>query len=156
MPAVNLPLRDVHLPEAVGWWPPAFGWWLLAASIPLMIVLIYGAYRVLTRNTAIKTARKTLATIKQNRTQDTLARLRELSELIRRVAISMAPRSETASLTGPSWLAYLDRSIPGEPFTHGVGRYLSDAHYRREAPAGLDMDQLIALCEQWLKAQEKR
>lgn len=23
-------LRDLHLPEAPGWWPPAPGWWLLA------------------------------------------------------------------------------------------------------------------------------
>ncbi|MGH8222486.1 MAG: DUF4381 family protein, partial [Woeseiaceae bacterium] len=27
----QIPLRDLHLPEAVGWWPPAPGWWLLIA-----------------------------------------------------------------------------------------------------------------------------
>ena len=24
-----LPLRDLHLPDAIGWWPPAPGWWVL-------------------------------------------------------------------------------------------------------------------------------
>ena len=28
-----LPLRDLRLPEPVGWWPPAPGWWILAAIV---------------------------------------------------------------------------------------------------------------------------
>ena len=28
-------LRDIHLPEAVGWWPPAPGWWILALVLIL-------------------------------------------------------------------------------------------------------------------------
>ena len=27
----QIPLRDLHLPEAVGWWPLAPGWWVLIA-----------------------------------------------------------------------------------------------------------------------------
>ena len=32
----QLPLRDIHLPDAVAWWPPAFGWWIVAALVVLL------------------------------------------------------------------------------------------------------------------------
>ena len=64
MQPTQLPLKDIHLPEAIGWWPPAIGWWLLAVLIPLSIALLYWIYKRLTRKTAIKTAKKNLAAIK--------------------------------------------------------------------------------------------
>ncbi|HVS24646.1 MAG TPA: DUF4381 family protein, partial [Gammaproteobacteria bacterium] len=27
----QLPLRDIHLPGLISWWPPAPGWWIAAA-----------------------------------------------------------------------------------------------------------------------------
>ena len=38
--SATLPLRDVHLPAAPGWWPPAPGWWLLVASILAALLLL--------------------------------------------------------------------------------------------------------------------
>ena len=34
-----LPLRDLHLPEAIGWWPLAPGWWVLLAMLVGQVVL---------------------------------------------------------------------------------------------------------------------
>jgi uncharacterized protein DUF4381 len=31
-------LRDIHLPEPVGWWPPAPGWWIIALLLFLLIL----------------------------------------------------------------------------------------------------------------------
>ena len=153
MPTTQLPLKDIHLPEAIGWWPPAIGWWLLAIFIPLLIVFLYWFYKRLTRKTAIKTAKKTLAAIKGNQSLDNKQKLRELSMLIRRVAISVNPRTEAASLTGRQWLAFLDSSITGASFSEGCGRLLATAPYRNTPPSELEIDQLISLCEDWLKAQ---
>lgn len=152
----QLPLRDIHLPEEIGWWPPALGWWLAAVLIPLLIWLGIRLYKRLTRNTALKSARKILLDIKRDTTQDDFDKLCRLSVLLRRVAISLAPRLEVASLTGPAWLEYLDRSMQGNPFSQGVGKQLIESPYRNKEMLQLDLSALISLCEDWLKAQAKQ
>jgi hypothetical protein len=150
-----LDLKDIHEPEAIGWWPPAIGWWLLAITIPLLIVLLAWLYKRLTRKTAIKTASKILAQIKQDTEQDNHQKLSDLSVLIRRVAISVSPRDKAAGLTGRQWLAFLDTSVTGMPFSEGIGQLLADAPYRKTQLTELEISQLITLCEDWLKAQTK-
>lgn len=150
-----LDLKDIHEPEAIGWWPPAVGWWILAVLIPLLIIFLVWFYKRLTRKTALKTAHKILAKIKQDATRDNLHKLSDLSVLIRRVAISVSPRTKSAGLTGRQWLAFLDRSVKGLPFSEGIGQLLADAPYRKTPPTELEISQLIALCEDWLKAQAK-
>ncbi len=156
MQATSLPLKDIHTPEMIGWWPPALGWWLLAILIPVAIAFLIWLFKRLTRKTAIKTAKKFLNELKLDTTADNGKKLTELSMLVRRVAISTSPRTKVASLTGHSWLAFLDDSVKGSPFSEGVGRYLADAPYRQSPPDDLDISQLISLCENWLNAQNKQ
>jgi hypothetical protein len=155
MSTTKLHLKDIHLPEPIGWWPPAFGWWLLAILMPLLIVFLYCLYKRLTRKTAIKTAKNHLAAIKQNPALDNSKKLHELSMLIRRAAITVNPRTEVASLTGRQWLTFLDKSLTGAPFSEGCGQLLAEAPYRNTLPTDLEISQLIGLCENWLKAQTK-
>jgi len=150
-----LDLKDIHEPEAIGWWPPAIGWWLVAIAVPLLIILLVWLYKRLTRKTALKTAKKMLVRIKQDAAQDNLQKLGELSVLIRRVAISVSPRAKAAGLTGRQWLEFLDASVKGLPFSEGIGQLLADAPYRKTPPTELEVSQLIDLCEDWLKAQTK-
>jgi len=150
-----LDLKDIHEPEAIGWWPPAIGWWVLAVLIPLLIILLVWFYKRLTRKTALKTAKKMLAKIKQDAARDNLQKLGELSVLVRRVAISVSPRAKAAGLTGRQWLEFLDTSVKGTPFSEGIGQLLADAPYRKTPPTELEISQLIDLCEDWLKSQTK-
>jgi hypothetical protein len=150
-----LDLKDIHEPEAIGWWPPAIGWWVLAVSISLLIILLVWLYKRLTRKTALKTAQKILAQIKQDAARDNLQKLGELSVLVRRVAISVSPRAKAAGLTGRQWLEFLDTSVKGTPFSEGIGQLLADAPYRKTPPTELEISQLIDLCEDWLKSQTK-
>ena len=156
MDSNQLPLRDIHLPEAIGWWPPALGWWLVAVLIPLLIWLGVRLYKRITRNTALKSAKKILLEIKRDTMHDDFDKLCQLSVLIRRVAISVGPRSEAASLTGLAWLEYLDRSMQGRPFSQGIGKQLIESPYRNKETLQVDLPALITLCDNWLKAQAKR
>ncbi len=153
MQPTQLPLKDIHLPETISWWPPAIGWWLVAIIVPLVLFFLYWLYKRLTRKTAIKMAKKTLAIIKQYDVKENDKKLRELSILIRRVAISTSPRAETASLTGREWLAFLDQLVPGSHFSQGCGQLLAEAAYRKNTPTEPEISQLISLCEDWLNAQ---
>lgn len=150
----SLPLKDIHLPDAIDWWPPAPGWWLMALLLIVLAWLARHFYKRLTRKSAVKSAK---AALNQLRKQPIEPRqtLTELSALLRRTAISTGKRHEIAGLTGQAWLAYLDQSLPDAPFSQGVGRCLADAHYRPVPLGDIDFDALFALCERWLTQQGK-
>lgn len=164
MPAEPLPLKEFHTPDPIGWWPPAPGWWLALAAILLSGYGFYLLYRRFYRPDAVKTARKMLRALKHS-DRDNIAKLTELSVLMRRVAISLHPRHESArhesarhevaGLTGEDWLAFLNRSVQGAPFTAGIGRWLALGPYQREPLTDEQMAALVGLCEQWLSAQKK-
>lgn len=150
----QLPLRDVHIPEAISWWPLAIGWWITMLLIPMLLWISFLIYKRLTRKTAIKTAKKLLAELKQDKTQTDADKLVEISALIRRVAISVAPREECASLTGQAWLEYLDKSLKDKAFTQGVGQCFADVSYRKTPVENINISELINLTERWLKSQK--
>lgn len=153
MEAQQLPLKDIHIPETINWWPPAIGWWLLALLVILLIAGGFWLVKRLTRKTAIKTAKKLLLGIKQNTEIDNQQKLVELSKLIRRVAVTNLPRNKVAGLIGQDWLLFLDSSVKGSPFSDGIGRLLADAPYRNTSPSDDQISQLISLCQDWLNAQ---
>lgn len=150
-----LPLKDIHLPNSIGWWPPAPGWWLLPVILALLVLALRHVYCRLSRRTAIKRARSLLKTLRQ-KPVERLQILTELSALLRRAAISSDSRGAVAALRGQAWLEYLDKDLPDAPFSQGVGRCLADAHFRPTAPDDVELDDLFELCERWLKRRGKR
>ncbi len=154
MPTQQLQLRDIHLPESIGWWPPAMGWWILAFLLPLLGFLMFWLYKRISRKTAIKTAKKLLSKIKQDSSSNNMDKLIALSELLRRVAISIYPRKQVASLTGQAWLDFLDSSVIGAPYSKTPGTLLAHGHYQKSAPTDIEIMQLIKICENWLNSQK--
>lgn len=154
----QLPLRDIHLPHPVSWWPLAIGWWIVLVLSILVIGLCVWLYlrRQRRRLSACYMARVELAEVRKRYLQHDDFRLlaSDISILLRRLSISAYPREESASLTGERWLQHLDRPLPEKPFTSGAGRILIDAPYRREVRMD-EIDPLFKLCETWIDAIAK-
>lgn len=150
----TLPLREIHLPESVGWWPPAPGWWLL----PVLLLLGLGAAwfsRLLYRRrkySAINMAKKELAAIRSRYAADRDAGrcVRSVSGLLRRVSISVFPRAESAGLTGDDWVAFL-QSGSRQQASGNIGRLLLEAPYRRQV-AREEVESLMGFCSDWIES----
>lgn len=141
----QIPLRDLHLPDPVGWWPLAPGWWvLIALAVAGIGYLLYRQFLRWRHNRARRIALAELARVCRDYQHgaDALTLAKNLSELLRRSMLAYAPRSEVAGLTGESWLAWLDRGLEERPFTTGAGRRIETLPYQR--PESIDDDTDIA------------
>lgn len=139
-------LRDIHLPPAVSWWPPAPGWWVLVALLVAALGLAYLCYQHRLRT---RWRRSALAELNRLHNVQGGELVRQLSTLLRRVAISRFPRDEVAALTGARWLAFLDRTLgDGTPFQSGVGAVLGSGPYARNVE--VETAALLAVCRRWI------
>ncbi|HSC16611.1 MAG TPA: DUF4381 domain-containing protein [Gammaproteobacteria bacterium] len=153
----QLPLRDIHLPAPIGWWPPALGWWLLAA-LALAGIAVYAAhyYRARHKRAALKAMTRVRAALEQG--AEPVACLQFLSTTLRRFAMTSGARAadapDVAGLIGERWLRYLDGRWDRTDFHAGLGKRLLAAPYARpnsiERATALE---LTALCAAWLAAQ---
>lgn len=147
--AIELDLRDIHLPGEPGFWPPAPGWWLLAAllaaGLALLVTRAWHHWRRLRRRHYVLAQ---LERLRGMRCGPELAAA--LSSLLKRVALARFPRTDVAALSGSEWLAFLDRTGGAGRFRQGAGAVLADGPY---APSvDCDADALLALAREWIKA----
>ncbi len=153
----ELPLRDIHLPGDVGWWPPAVGWWILAAVAVGM--LAFAAYRHARRyreRAAVKAIRRVLTRLEAG--ESPAACVQQISAVLRRFVMSVhAPDERVAGLTGSRWLEYLDSRWDRTAFSAGPGRELIVAPYAPpERVSTESVRTLAALCLDWVGAQRRR
>ncbi len=133
MDPTELPLRDLHLPEPIGWWPLAPGWWFL---IVLALVglgwLLLLAWRTRQFNAPRRYAIHELTNVEADYVahRNPVMLGKQLSELLRRGMLAYAPRHEVAGLTGESWLAWLDKGLPVPYFHTEGGKSLLQLPYR--------------------------
>ena len=156
-----IPLRGLHLPEPVGWWPLAPGWWVLIAMLVVAAGLLVRAW--LRRRAHSAARRKALRQLEESRSAyahhgNPIALGAEVSELLRRTMLAYAPRSEVAGLTGDEWLAWLDRDLDEPRFREGAGRALLELPYRNpETLAGdVDIDGMLAAVRERLRTPPGR
>lgn len=125
-PGASLPLRDIHLPLAPGWWPPAPGWWLLGG---LLLVALAAAGVMAWRRVRRRRALLRMFDQRVDAAADPASRVAAISELLRRAARERDPAA--AALQGEDWLAFLDRDAATPAFAGPAGRLLLEGGYRR-------------------------
>ncbi|HTF95237.1 MAG TPA: DUF4381 domain-containing protein [Cellvibrio sp.] len=149
-------LADIHLPDAVSWWPLAPGWWALLALL-VVAVIAFAVWRYKNRQNSYRLlAQQQLDIIYKNYqgTGNAAAFLHEISVLLRRVALTAHPTSFNASIKGQAWLDWLDRVCPADKknqqslFNSTCGEQLLTASYQKN-PA-IDATALYHLCGYWL------
>jgi len=133
MDPTELALRDLHLPEAVGWWPLAPGWWLATALVLFGLGwLLLRAWRKRQFNAPRRYAIRALAAAEAEylANRNPVALGQQVSALLRRSMLAYAPRHEVAGLTGESWLEWLDQGLPVPYFHTEGGKSLLQLPYR--------------------------
>jgi hypothetical protein len=151
----DLPLKDIHLPDTILWWPPAPGWWVLAV---LFFVLVFTLPKILkwVRYKPVKALSLIeLNQIKQNHNQqaDHKQTLLAITTLLRRTVISKSGRAGNAGLVGDDWLKQLNQISNSVSFSVEQGELLAHGRYRPVVEG--DIDNLLLICESWIKSLPK-
>ena len=150
-PLVNL--KDIHLPPPVSFWPPALGWWILAllliSSLFIGGVLFYRQHKKRRPKTEALRILKDLQILYQN-SKDEVVSLRNLSNLLRRTALTFYDNDEVASLQGSSWLEFLDKTGKTKEFSQGAGKVLGNEVFQQKVNP--DMNALFPLVKKWISS----
>lgn len=147
----QLPLKDIHLPDPVSWWPLAVGWWLVI----LLGVLATAGFLWWFRASAPKRRRGKLRKLARDElgrleaeykvSNDAGRLLQDISILIRRLAMSLSPRGQVAGLCGQDWADWLRRQgLDEQSLT-----LLLEGPYTRVAPS--DVTTLTGHCRQMFR-----
>jgi len=151
----DLPIHDIHLPAAISSWPPAIGWWLLPVVACLVALIIYKLVQLKKQYSAPpaykKMALREMQLLEEKFKHDevNIEYLREVSALLRRIALSYLPRGTVASLTGTQWINQLNKLSGEEVFTPALGSLLMSAPYQKNI--SFNKNELLSSCRQWVK-----
>ncbi len=140
-------LRDLQLPDPIGFWPPAPGWWLLA--LILIALMLWSGWRLLSRMRRNRYRHYALAELQRLDQSEPQRWLQQLNQLLRRTALVAYPHQPIAALSGQAWLDFLYHSSRLDGFQQPLGRTLAEGPYRSHAD--IDTAGLTDLAQQWIK-----
>ena len=148
-------LNDIVLPEGVSWWPPAPGWYLVGIALGIaLLALAWRGWRKWKKNQYRRQALRELASIRANGDVDALGRI---PALLKRTALSAWPRTLVASLSGPDWHQFLDRTAGTDDFGSGAGQVLDRLSYGSDQsakPSAAERDTALKAAEKWIRRHD--
>ncbi|MFQ3235466.1 MAG: cbb3-type cytochrome oxidase subunit 3 [Paraglaciecola sp.] len=143
-------LKDIHLPDAIGFWPLAYGWWLL-----LMVIILGVGWGIALwrknhhRGRAKRQALLLLADI--NATQPTWPG--QLNTLLKRLAMVYFPKHQVSKLYGNDWRIFLVSQLPDKKQTLFAEKFnLLQTHcYQPASTTQLDFNGCVEQIRTWIK-----
>ena len=157
MPAANPldQLKDIHLPEAVGFWPPAPGWWLLGLLLITLLaagILFYKHHQKSAyRRTAVQQVKTLFNDYQQPHQSHEITA--QLNRLLKAVALHSYSTEQVSRLTETQWLDFLDTSANMQTFSQGPGQILASAPYDKNSQIA-DAAALKQCCLKWIRSHQ--
>jgi Ca-activated chloride channel family protein len=141
-------LIEIPLPAQIGLWPET--WAARIAAVLIILGLIAAIWRFARTRHANRYRRAALAELDRimHGPQPSAGAL-EL--LLRRTALAVFPREAIAPLSGPAWLAFLDKTYGGHEFSGGVGRTLALSPYAPQLAGSEAIAPLADLVRRWIR-----
>ena len=155
-------LRDIHLPEAVSYWPLAPGWWLLLVSVLLLAGLIVWTVRRYRRNAYRRAAVRELDKVYQQYMSDVKGStasdaghnyLQRVNRLLKQVYFTHGV-SQVAGLSSDGWISELQRVAPGVSMDCFTGR-LADLYRPEPEVTGQDIERMQQELRRWLQKHKR-
>ena len=146
-------LQPLILPAPVSVWPPAPGWWILLVLIPLLGYGLWRARVFWPKKTAREAAEQPLDPLRQAALIELAqmpkpydgapagAWLQQINGLLKRLCRNDYPYSQSHTLNGRKWLAFLDNRCPAAGLTRWMvlveGAYKPECKLDDKAITGL-------------------
>lgn len=148
-------LKDIHLPNPINWWPPAPGWWVVMIMVAL--VMSWFSWRSWRWWQAMKPKRQALKILEKIEQQSKASTsvsdvCAQISQLLRRVALTYYPVSDVAGLKNDAWIAFLNTHSKNVNF-NAVREHLLVYPYTNNVQASLNP--LFDRTRTWIKQRRQ-
>lgn len=149
-------IEEIHLPELISWLPSTPGWYVVFAALLVWL----GNYlrkkiSYWWHNRYRGEALRQLQLLRQS--ENKVAAIGRLPELLKVTALQAFPRPQVASLTGGQWLAFLDSHYSGPSFQQGPGALLVSSAYQPADQwqcSDAEADNLFDMCQLWIESHQ--
>jgi uncharacterized protein DUF4381 len=143
-------LADIVTLPPVSWWPPTLAWYIVIGSVLMLLSAIaYKAWFRKRNNAYRMTALAELARVGQNP-----AAAMHIAEILKRTALSTAPRQNVAALSGERWVQWLNQTGNGVFFSERSQQILSEHIYGAGQPDDEEIKVLASTARRWIEKHQ--
>jgi len=149
--ALSEQLRDVHLPEAISWWPLAWGWWALLAIILCIVITVVWFIRksiVNNRYRGFANTELELAFAQWKDDSKNNDYLQSANAILKRIILHTSNNPSLATVSGSAWAKLLN-GYSVKPLSETTQNAL--AHECYKADSQTDIKSVHVELVNWLK-----